>query len=219
MESTQLIPLDLVSDPICPWCYIGKTRFNKALETAGDTPFDVHWRTFQLNPHMPPEGVGRQEYLEAKFGKERAMSFYKQIEEAAYASGLDVHFDKITRTPNTIDAHRLIKWSRSEARQNGVVDGLFKAYFEEGQDISDHTVLCDVAAASGMDRVMVARLLATDADREDVIAEDEHYRKIGVTGVPCFIIDNKYVVNGAQEPALWTQVLTDIRDQHAAPTR
>lgn len=217
MDAT-LIRLDIISDPICPWCMIGKARLEHALEAAGDNPFDIHWRPFQLNPDMPPEGVERQAYLDAKFGKERAKSFYKQIEDTATQTGLKVDFSKIERTPNTIDAHRLIRWARPEAVQNAVVDALFRAYFVDGQDISDHTVLCDIAAAVGMDRVMTARLLASDNDREDVVAEDASFREMGVNGVPCFIIDGKYVVNGAQEPAMWAQVIADLSEETSFAT-
>jgi len=150
-----LIRLDIISDPICPWCMIGKARLEQALESAGENPFDIHWRAFQLNPDMLPEGVERQAYLEAKFGKEKAAQVYGQIETAAKGSGLTLNFDKITRTPSTIDAHRLIRWARPEGAQAAVVNALFKAYFVDGLDISDHLVLCDIAADSGMDRVMI----------------------------------------------------------------
>ena len=208
-----MIKLDIISDPICPWCYIGKARLDRALEAAGDTPFDIHWRPFQLNPDMPPEGMDRRAYLEGKFGKHRAVSFYAQIAEAAEAAGLDVDFAAIQRTPNTIDAHRLIRWARVEAVQNAVVTDLFRRYFNGGQDISDHAILCDVADVAGMDADAIGRLLAGEADVADVREEDAGFRRMGVQGVPCFIIGGKYVVNGAQETDLWARVLDDIRAQ------
>ena len=211
-----MIQLDIISDPVCPWCYIGKARLERAMEAAGDNPFDIHWRAFQLNPDMPPEGMDRRAYLEGKFGKHRAVSFYAQIAEAAKATGLDVDFGKISRTPNTIDAHRLIRWARVDQAQNAVVNDLFRRYFAQGADISDHNVLVDVAEKAGMDADATARLLAGDADIEEVRAEDAGFRKMGVNGVPCFVIGGKYVVNGAQESDLWTQVLSDIRAQNMA---
>lgn len=211
----NLITLDVISDPICPWCYIGKARLLKALEDHGENPFDIFWRPFQLNPDMPPEGVGRREYLEAKFGKDRAVSFYAQIEQAARDTGLDVAFEKIERTPNTIDAHRVIRWARTAGLQDQVTNALFAAYFEEGLDISDHGVLVGLADAAGMDGVDVARRLETDEDVGAVRAEDAQAREMGVTGVPCFIVGGKYVVNGAQPPEMWAQVLKDIRTKVA----
>ena len=205
-----LISLDVISDPICPWCYIGKARLQAALEAHGSNPFDIFWRPFQLNPDMPPEGVGRKEYLETKFGKERAISFYGQIKEAAEGAGLTVNFDDIQRTPNTIDAHRLIRWARTEGVQTAVTDGLFKAYFEDGLDISDHTVLLDVADAAGLKREKILALLESTADVDDVRAEDAQAREMGVGGVPCFVIAGKYVVNGAQPPEMWAKVLKDL---------
>lgn len=205
--------LDIISDPICPWCYIGKARLNQALEAAIEHPFEVEWRPFQLNPDMPAEGMDRREYLEHKFGKERAVQFYLQIEEAAVASGLEVHFDRIKRTPNTIDAHRMIRWARPEGCQTPFVNSLFRRYFAEGEDLSEHGVLIDAAREVGMDPELAARLLKTDNDLEDVRVEDRAFREMGIQGVPCFVIGGKYVVNGAQEASLWTQVIDDIKSQ------
>ncbi len=208
-----MIKLDIISDPICPWCYIGKARLNQALEMSGDQPFEIDWRPFQLNPDMPEGGMDRREYLEHKFGKERAVSFYMQIAEAAEASGLEVHFEKITRTPNTIDAHRLIRWARPEGVQTPLVNSLFHRYFAKGEDISRHDVLADAAREVGMDPELVLRLLKTDNDIEEIREEDKAFRAMGVQGVPCFVIGGKYVVNGAQDAQLWTQVIQDIKDQ------
>ena len=210
-----MIKLDIVSDPICPWCYIGKARLNQALEVAGDQPFDIEWRPFQLNPDMPSGGMDRRAYLEHKFGKERAVSFYMQIAEAAEASGLEVAFDKIKRTPNTIDAHRLIRWAKPEGCQTPLVNSLFRRYFAQGEDISEHAVLVDTAREVGMDPDVVSRLLKTGNDIEDIRAEDKAFREMGVQGVPCFVIGGKYVVNGAQEAQMWTQVIADIKEQEA----
>lgn len=212
----SLISLDVISDPICPWCYIGKARLQAAIAAHGANPFDVFWRPFQLNPDMPPEGVDRKAYLEAKFGKERAVSFYKQIEDAAEDAGLAVAFDRISRTPNTIDAHRVIRWARAEARQGSVTDALFAGYFRNGEDISDHATLARLAGEAGMDPEKIAARLATDEDIDAVRAEDAQAREMGVNGVPCFIIGGKYVVNGAQSSEMWERVLADIAAQQAA---
>ncbi len=206
-----MIKLDILSDPICPWCYIGKSYLDRALEAHPDHPFTIEWHPFQLNPDMPAEGMDRRAYLEAKFGgPEGAKQVYGRIEDTAKAAGLAIDFDAIQRTPNTLDAHRLIHWAGLEGRQTAVVTRLFKAYFEAGQDIGDTDVLVDIADGVGMDRNMTARLLAGDGDRDDIHARDAHARERGVTGVPTFVIANTHVVPGAQPPELWTQVLDEL---------
>ncbi|MEM7752343.1 MAG: DsbA family oxidoreductase [Pseudomonadota bacterium] len=206
-----MVKLDILSDPICPWCYIGKTHLDRALEQHPDHPFSIEWHPFQLNPDMPPEGMDRRAYLEAKFGgPDGAKQVYGRIEDTAKAAGLSVDFSKIERTPNTLDAHRLIHWSGLEGRQTATVTGLFKAYFENGQDIGDPGVLLDIAEGVGMDRAMTERLLAGDGDCDDIRARDAHARKRGVTGVPTFVIANTHVVAGAQPPELWANVLHEL---------
>lgn len=210
------VKLDIISDPICPWCYIGKAGLDRALEAHPDHPFAIEWHPFQLNPDMPPEGMDRRTYLETKFGgREQAVAVYARIAEAAEAAGLTIDFEAIQRTPNTIDAHRLIHWAGLEGRQTAIVSSLFKAYFVEGRDIGDRTVLLDIAEASGLDRAMIERLLTSDADTADIRARDAHARERGVTGVPTFVIANQHVAPGAQPPELWASVIKDITAQLA----
>lgn len=209
-----MIRLDILSDPICPWCYIGKARLDRALEARPEHPFLIEWHPFQLNPEMPPEGMDRAAYLEAKFGgREGAVRVYTQIAEHAEQAGVEINFDKIRRTPNTLDAHRLIHWAGLEGRQTTVVSALFRAYFREGRDIGDAGTLADIAAEAGLDRAMVAHLLATDADRDDIIARDRHARERGVTAVPTFIIGNRHVVQGAQPSQLWLDVIDELAER------
>ncbi len=211
-----MVKLDILSDPICPWCYIGKTYLDRALEARPDHPFAIEWHPFQLNPDMPAEGMDRRAYLEAKFGgPEGAVEVYGRIENTAKAAGLAIDFDAIRRTPNTIDAHRLIHWSGLEGRQTATVTRLFKAYFENGQDIGDRAVLLDIAEGVGLDRAMIERLLDSDADLEDIRARDAHARERGVTGVPTFVLANTHVLPGAQPTELWTKVLDEIASQSA----
>ena len=211
-----MIKLDIISDPICPWCYIGKTNLDRALEAHPDHAFEVEWHPFQLNPDMPAEGMDRREYLETKFGgQEGALQVYGQIDQAARDIGLHLDFAGIKRTPNTIDAHRLIHWAGLEGRQTLVVDKLFKAYFKEGRDISEHSVLARIAEAAGMDGEAIRRLLATDEDKADLRARDAHARDRGVSGVPCFIVGQRYAVQGAQPPETWANVIEDIRKMDA----
>lgn len=204
--------LDIVSDPICPWCYIGKTQLDRALEAAPDHPFVIEWHPFQLNPEMPATGMDRRAYLEQKFGgKDGAIKVYAQIAQHAESIGLEIDFAAIQRTPNTIDAHRLIHWAGIEGRQAFVVHALFKAYFCEGRDISDPEVLGDIADGSGMDAALVQRLLATTEDADMIRDKDAAFRTMGVTSVPTFIVGGQHAVPGAQPPDLWAKVIQDIR--------
>ena len=208
------VSLDILSDPICPWCYIGKTQLEKALAEEPDNPFVIQWHPFQLNPDMPAEGMDRRAYLEGKFGgKEGAVRAYAPVVEHAKAAGLTIDFEGMKRTPNTLDAHRLIHWSGIENKQHDVVTALFQAYFVDARDIGDHEVLADIADTVGMDASVVQRLLASDADRDDIIARDQKAREMGVNLVPTFIVAGKHAVPGAQPPDLWRKVIAEIRDQ------
>ena len=211
-----MITLDIISDPICPWCYIGKARLDQAIAEIGHDPFDVSWRIFQLNPTMPPEGMDRQAYLEAKFGgAEGAERVYSNVRRTAAETGLDLDFDGIKRTPNTFDAHRLIRWAKTSGNQTAVVEQLFHRYFENGEDISDHETLLDVAEFAGMERAVVAKLLEGDTDRKELTEEEEAARQMGVGGVPCFVIGGRYVLQGAQDAETWKKVILEISEAQA----
>ena len=215
-RSLPMIRLDILSDPICPWCYIGWTGLRRALEAHGDSPFELEWHPFQLNPDMPADGMDRRAYLEAKFGgPEGAAQVYGQIADHAKGIGLELDFDGIQRTPNTLDAHRLIHWAGLEGRQTPVVVALFKAYFQDGRDIGDRAVLAEIAGELGLDQAMIARLLESDADAEDIRARDAHARSRGVSGVPTFVIAQQHVLPGAQPQEVWARVLEDIAAQTA----
>ncbi|MCE8508046.1 DsbA family oxidoreductase [Ruegeria pomeroyi] len=211
---TQTVKLDILSDPICPWCYIGKTQLDKALAAIPDHPFVIEWHPFQLNPDMEPEGMDRREYLERKFGgKEGAVRAYAPVVEHAEKAGLAIDFEAMQRTPNTLDAHRLIHWAGVEGKQTEAVDALFAAYFTEGRDIGDAEVLADIADSIGMDAAVVLKLLKSDADRDDIAKRDSHSREMGVSSVPTFIVANQHAVPGAQPPELWEQVIREIMSQ------
>ena len=213
-----MIPLDVISDPICPWCWIGKTRLDRALAAAGGPPpFAIRWRPFQLNPDMPREGMDRADYLAAKFGgRENAERVYRRVTDACAEAGLDFDPARIARTPNTLDAHRVIRWAAVEGGQDAAVDRLFALNFREGRDISDPDVLAEAGAAGGLDPDVVRELLASDADREAVREEDAAAREMGVSGVPTFIVAGKYVVQGAQDEDLWSRVIAELRAAAAA---
>ena len=205
--------IDIISDPICPWCYIGKTRLDRALELNPTHNFIIEWHPFQLNPTMPKDGMDRREYLEAKFGGQKeAIEVYSNIDKTATETGLSLNFGGIKRTPNTIDAHRLIHWAGIEGRQNSIIDRLFKAYFQEGRDISEHSVLTRIASAAGMDQDVVRSLLKSDADKEDIKARDTDARKRGIQGVPAFVVANEYVIQGAQTIDIWDNIIKEIQE-------
>lgn len=211
-----MVKLDIISDPICPWCYIGKTLLDRALAQRPDHPFVIEWHPFQLNPDMPRGGMDRRAYLEAKFGdREQAVAAYAPVLEKAEAAGLTLNFEAMQRTPSTLDAHRLIHWAGIEGKQNAAVMALFAAYFTHGRDIGDAEVLADIADGLGMDAAVVAKLLATDADADDIAARDAQFREMGVSSVPTFIVAGQHAVPGAQDTDLWLKVMDEIIQQRA----
>ena len=200
--------IDIVSDTICPWCFIGKRKLENAFSLRPDLKADIRWRPFQLNPEMPSEGADRKAYLDTKFGSpDRARAIYERIRIAGAEIGLDFDFARIKRTPNTLRSHCLIRWSAAAGAQDKVVESLFRRYFFEGEDISDIQVLKNIAESAGMDSELVGRLLTDSADIGMVQEEDKLARALGITGVPFFIVDDKYGVPGAQEPEALLQVI------------
>ncbi|GGO53011.1 Predicted dithiol-disulfide isomerase, DsbA family [Roseovarius pacificus] len=209
-----MVKLDIISDPICPWCYIGKTLLDAALRDRPNHPFTIHWHPFQLNPDMPRQGMDRRAYLEAKFGgKDAAVQAYLPVVEKAAEAGLDIDFEAIKRTPNTLDAHRLIHWAGIEDRQTAMAMALFRAYFQDGRDIGDHDVLADLADGLEMDAAVVRRLLASDADENAIRTSDAQFREMGISSVPTFIVNGQHAVPGAQPPDLWLKVIDEITAQ------
>lgn len=205
------IRLDIFSDPVCPWCYVGKANLDRALAQHPDHPFQIQWHPFQLNPDMPAEGVGKRAYLEQKFGgKARVDAVHERLRESARAAGVEMDPDMPQRLPNTLDAHRLIHWAGIEAVQSAVVTALMRAYWVEGRDIGDHSILADIAAESGMDREATLRLLQSQADADDILARDQDARQKGVTAVPTFLIAQQYVVSGAQPVETWDKVIAEL---------
>lgn len=210
-----MIHIDIISDTVCPWCYIGKRRLEAAMAQRPGVDFQLGWRPYQLNPDLPVGGLARDRYVALKFGDaERGKKVYRRIKEAGLDEGLAFQFDLIEQQPHTFDSHRLIHWAASADCQGDVVEALFKRYFMEGGDIGDRGVLVDVAGACGMDRALVEELLEKDADRDLVMAEESTARRMGISGVPCFIVDRKFAVSGAQDASVIVQVLDlAIKDQ------
>ena len=198
MSEAEPLTIDVVSDVVCPWCYLGEKRLAAALE--GEGPVVVRWRPFQLDPTIPPEGLDRAEYMERKFGRGgRLKEVHDRLVALGREAGAPFAFDRIERAPNTLDAHRLIRWAGSTGAQGAVVDRLFRAYFVEGRDIGDRGVLVDIASQCGLAGDLVAQLLEEGADIEAVRTEIAEAQAIGVTGVPFFIVAGRLGLSGAQD--------------------
>lgn len=217
-DKAATVEVDVVSDVMCPWCYIGKKNLEEAAAGLTDIALGVNWLPFQLDPTLPPEGKDRQQYLSEKFGGEaKARSIYERVTQAGRQAGIDFNFDAIAVSPNTLDAHRLIRWAGGvdASTQDRVVERLFRLYFVEGANIGDGDVLVGAAVVAGMDGEIVRDLLATDRDREAVVHNIAAAQKMGVTGVPCFIIDRRYAVMGAQPPEILLQAIRQASAERA----
>lgn len=205
--------IDVVSDVICPWCFLGKRRLDAALG-ALDMDVFIRWRPYMLDPTIPPEGLDRNEYMLSKFGPERLKTIHDPLVEAGRELDVPYNFDLITRTPNTLDAHRLIRWAHTVERQNEMVERLFMAYWSEGRDIGDRDVLAQCAGEAGINAQQIRELLDTEQDVAETKEEIEHATNIGVTGVPTYILAQSYALVGAQSP----EVLIDAINRVAKET-
>ena len=196
-----MIQIDLFSDVICPWCFIGKRRLERALNQRSNSGVDINWRAFQLNPDMPKNGMLRDHYLEAKFGgPDRAKTIYDNIRKTGETEGIEFEFEKIQKTPNTVLAHRLITWSKDQKISDLIVESLFKAYFYEGRDIGSLETLKEILEDSNIDTESFVRYAKSDEGIDQVANDTRYAYSNGITGVPCFIFDKKYSISGAQEP-------------------
>jgi predicted DsbA family dithiol-disulfide isomerase len=196
-QSVKAIEIDVVFDVICPWCFLGKRRWDKAIAQLDDIKVEVNWRPFFLDPTIPKEGMSRRTYMENKFGTERLKTIHDPLIAAGKEDGVPFEIDKITRTPNTMDAHRLIRWSHVGGKQHDMAERLFMAYWNGGLDVGDHAVLLKIADETGMDVADVSEKLENGTDVDAVNAEVNHAYRMGVTGVPCFIFAKKQGLMGA----------------------
>ncbi len=211
--SSAAMPIDVVSDVVCPWCFIGKSRLEKALALKPGIPVELRWRPYFLNDWVPREGIDRKTYLETKFGSvERYTGMAGRVQQAAAQEGLVYALDKIARQPNTLDCHRLILWAGNTGNASRMKQRLMELYFAEGADLSDRAVLVQAAVDCGMDGDRVRGLLDSDADVERVTREAESAKEAGIDGVPCFIFGNVLAVSGAQSP----EYLADAIERAAA---
>jgi predicted DsbA family dithiol-disulfide isomerase len=209
--------IEIVSDVICPWCYVGQKRLDKALALRPDLDVTLTWRPFQLAPEIPPEGVDRRAYLKAKFGENAGRGpMMDALRQSGRDEGIDFQFDRIVKTPNTLNAHRLIFWAGALGAQDAIVRALFAAYFEEGRDIGDPAVLTDLAVTCGMDRERVSALLASDSDMDRMQHDLAMAHKLGIGGVPTFVIERRFMIQGAQDAEQLAAAFDQIAAQSAA---
>jgi predicted DsbA family dithiol-disulfide isomerase len=213
---SSVLPIDVVSDVVCPWCFIGKRRLEKALALVPDIPVEVRWHPYFLNDWVPREGIDRKTYLETKFGSvERYAGMAHRVQQAAEEEGLVYALDKISRQPNTLDCHRLILWARNAGAAARMKQRLMELYFAEGADLSDREVLVKAAVDCGLDSDLVRSLLAGDADVERVTREAESAKEAGIDGVPCFIFGSVLAVSGAQSPEYLAQAIRRAAPEYA----
>jgi len=201
MSDQTPVRIDVVSDVVCPWCFIGKRRLEKALALKPDVPVEVHWHPYFLNDWVPPEGMAREDYLTTKFGSpERYSGIAQRVTAAAAEEGLTYAADRMKRQPNTTDCHRLIRWAGGIGKSAEMKQKLMDLYFSEGADLTNRAVLLQAATEVGLDADDVREALASDADVEDVTREAQSAKEAGIEGVPCFIFAGRYAVSGAQAP-------------------
>lgn len=210
-----MISLDIVSDMICPWCFIGKARLDAAIAASGASGlFAVQWRPFQLNPDMPAEGADRKTYLEAKFGgAEGARRAYANVEAAAAESGLSIDFSRIPRVPNTVNAHRLLGFARRHGAQHALAEALFRAYFQQGRDLGDLDTLAEIGALHLPQAAAALHArLQSDEGRAEVLAECAQANRAGIGGVPFYIIAGRHGIAGAQPSGEWQRIIGILND-------
>jgi predicted DsbA family dithiol-disulfide isomerase len=212
LERDMTIRIDVISDVVCPWCFIGKRRLARALELFGrsaDAAPQVLWHPFQLNPQLPLHGMERSEYLALKFGS-RAPDIYSRVAAAGRGVGIEFAFERIVRQPNTAPAHQLIGLAQAHGKQDEMVETLFRAYFLEGVDLTQADNLTALAIRAGLDGAAAQACLVDDAQRQTVLAQDEQARALGVGGVPFFIFGQRLAVSGAQEPDVLVRALMEV---------
>lgn len=202
------LPIEVVFDLVCPWCYLGIRRLRRTLRSRPDVAAELLWRPFLLNPDLAPQGVPRQDYLVRKFGGEdRARRLHGTIADLGRAEGIDFRFERIRRVPHSLDAHRLVRWAGRFGAADQLVEAIFEAYFTGGADIGDAHVLAAIVSQQGLDGALARRFLATVAEVEAVHADNLRAHRLGINGVPCFVIAGRSAIAGAQEPEVLERLL------------
>lgn len=224
MEAALALRIDVISDVVCPWCFIGKRNLESALlqwrqRFPEESAPEVRWHPFQLNPHLPDSGVPRKQYLEEKFGgPQRAKEIYARVSAAGERAGIAFDFDRIEVQPNTVNPHRLLHYAQAQGKQDAMAEALFQGYFLHAANLTQDKTLADLAARAGLDRELVADYLAGDEDRELVEEQDRRARSTGVEGVPFFIFGQHYALSGAQPPEVILEVLEKLHAEKSGAT-
>ena len=214
-ETLPVLQLDVISDVICPWCFIGKRKLDVALESLTDIRINLMWRPYQLYPDTPPEGADLSSKIKQRYGEEGVNKMRENIKAAADGTHINFAFDKIKTTPNTLNAHRLIRWAASTGQQHMIAEALFSAHFEQGRHIGDVTVLLEIAGLHGMDVPLLAELFDGENDIEATRNDDAAARDLGVHGVPAFLAGGKFLLMGAQEPEYLNRFIQKARQKLA----
>ena len=202
------LSIEVVHDLVCPWCYLGVRRLFRTMRRRPDLLYELTWRPFLLNPDMPRAGMTRADYVIRKFGGEdRARRLYASITEIGAGEGVSFRFDRIRRTPSSVDAHRLVRWAAPMGRATEVIETLFAAHFSDGADIGDHTVLRAVAGSCGLDPTAAGLFLRSEEDVDAVHADNLRAHRLGINGVPCFVVAGRHAIAGAQEPEVIERLL------------
>ena len=212
---TNKVSVDIVADLVCPWCWLGKRNWDAARKLVPEIPVETVWRPYQLDPDLPRAGRPYREYMKAKFSgenTERWAQMRAHLEQAAPAAGIEFRFDDIPVRPNTLNAHRVLRWAAGQGVENAAAEGLFRAFFADSRDIGDTQTLSQIAGAAGLDDELIAELLSSDQDEKAIREEEAFFRKLGVTGVPTYIFNGRFAVSGAQEP----KILADAIRQAAS---
>ena len=202
------LSIEVVHDLVCPWCYLGTRRLLRTVRRRPDLLVDLVWRPFLLNPDMPRAGMARSDYVVRKFGGEdRARRLYRSISDVGQAEGLMFRFDRVRRTPSSVDAHRLVRWAARFGRADAVVEAAFAAHFSDGRDIGDVAVLAAIALSCGLDPTAARTMLLSDAETDHVHTDNLRAHRLGINGVPCFVIGGRHAIAGAQEPEVIERLL------------
>ena len=208
-----MINIKVISDTICPWCYIGKKQLEKAINKIDNIEFDISYKPFQLDPTMPTDGVDRKRYIDRKFGEDTAKEVGNKIKEAGKLVGIEFNYENITKTPNTLNSHRILKWAEKENKQEEALELLFYSYFTEGRDIGNNEELVKIAKKLGLNPKKIEKNLVSDIDIKEIELEEWSYRDLGIAGVPTYILEDNMIITGSQSSETFVNVFNKINSR------